>query len=148
MSQVKLWSPGNHWGVVAETAQFRAGWLHSAARKLRQQTGVGGDQPVEIVVGVIPFLVRAIRPRGDDLAARVAGVGLGVDRDQQRVPVVDRGDPAVDDGALEPDPVENIWQFMRDNWLSNQIFQSYWIDSDIPIPKCRATPLGYLLDMV
>ena len=21
-------------------------------------------------------------------------------------------------------PVENIWQFMRDNWLSNRIFQS------------------------
>ena len=22
-------------------------------------------------------------------------------------------------------PVENIWQFMRDNWLSNRIFKSY-----------------------
>jgi len=22
-------------------------------------------------------------------------------------------------------PVENIWQFMRDNWLSNRVFQSY-----------------------
>ena len=22
-------------------------------------------------------------------------------------------------------PVENIWQYMRDNWLSNRIFQSY-----------------------
>ncbi|MFP6734146.1 MAG: IS630 family transposase, partial [Rhodospirillales bacterium] len=22
-------------------------------------------------------------------------------------------------------PVENIWQFMRDNWLSNRIFPSY-----------------------
>ena len=25
----------------------------------------------------------------------------------------------------ELNPVENIWQFLRDNWLSNRIFQSY-----------------------
>ena len=25
----------------------------------------------------------------------------------------------------EVNPVENIWQFMRDNWLSNRIFKSY-----------------------
>ena len=25
----------------------------------------------------------------------------------------------------ELNPVENIWQFMRDNWLSNRIFKSY-----------------------
>ena len=32
-------------------------------------------------------------------------------------------------GALpkcpELNPVENLWQFMRDNWLSNRIFSSY-----------------------
>jgi hypothetical protein len=22
-------------------------------------------------------------------------------------------------------PVENIWQFMRDNWLANRVFKSY-----------------------
>ena len=27
--------------------------------------------------------------------------------------------------APELNPVENIWQFLRDNWLSNEIFQSY-----------------------
>ena len=33
--------------------------------------------------------------------------------------------------ALQPakcpelNPVENVWQFMRDNWLSNRIFKSY-----------------------
>ncbi len=27
--------------------------------------------------------------------------------------------------APELNPVENIWQFMRDNWLSNRVFQSY-----------------------
>ncbi len=25
----------------------------------------------------------------------------------------------------ELNPVENIWQFMRENWLSNRIFTSY-----------------------
>ncbi len=25
----------------------------------------------------------------------------------------------------ELNPVENIWQFMRDNWLSNRIFETY-----------------------
>ncbi len=27
--------------------------------------------------------------------------------------------------APELNPVENIWQFLRDNWLSNRIFTSY-----------------------
>ncbi len=27
--------------------------------------------------------------------------------------------------APELNPVENVWQFMRDNWLSNRVFQSY-----------------------
>ena len=26
--------------------------------------------------------------------------------------------------CLELNPVENVWQFMRDNWLSNRIFKS------------------------
>jgi transposase len=25
----------------------------------------------------------------------------------------------------ELNPVENVWEFMRDNWLSNRIFKSY-----------------------
>ena len=25
----------------------------------------------------------------------------------------------------ELNPVENVWQFMRDNWLSNRVFNSY-----------------------
>jgi transposase len=27
--------------------------------------------------------------------------------------------------APELNPVENVWQFVRDNWLSNRIFASY-----------------------
>ena len=29
----------------------------------------------------------------------------------------------------ELNPVENVWQFMRDNWLSNRIYQSTTISS-------------------
>ncbi len=35
----------------------------------------------------------------------------------------------------ELNPVENVWQFMRDNWLSNRIFQSY---DDIVDHACHA----------
>ena len=35
----------------------------------------------------------------------------------------------------ELNPVENIWQFMRDNWLSNRIFKSY---ADIVDHCCHA----------
>jgi transposase len=27
--------------------------------------------------------------------------------------------------APELNPVENVWQFLRDNWLSNRVFPSY-----------------------
>ena len=35
----------------------------------------------------------------------------------------------------ELNPVENVWQFLRDNWLSNRIFTSY---SDILDHCCAA----------
>ena len=35
----------------------------------------------------------------------------------------------------ELNPTENIWQFMRDNWLSNRIFESY---DDILDHCCQA----------
>ena len=37
--------------------------------------------------------------------------------------------------APELNPVENIWQFMRDNWLSNRIFKSY---DEIVALSCEA----------
>ena len=37
--------------------------------------------------------------------------------------------------APELNPVENIWQFMRDNWLSNRAFKSY---DDIVVLSCEA----------
>ena len=35
----------------------------------------------------------------------------------------------------ELNPVENVWQFMRDNWLSNLVFRDY---DDIVDQCCRA----------
>ena len=35
----------------------------------------------------------------------------------------------------ELNPVENVWQFMRDNWLSNRVFKSY---DDIVAHCCEA----------
>ncbi len=35
----------------------------------------------------------------------------------------------------ELNPVENIWQFMRDNWLSNRVFKSH---DDIVTLCCEA----------
>jgi hypothetical protein len=35
----------------------------------------------------------------------------------------------------ELNPVENVWQFMRDNWLSNRVFKDY---DDIVDQCCRA----------
>ncbi len=29
--------------------------------------------------------------------------------------------------SLEPDPVENVWQYLRQNWLSNRIVQSQMV---------------------
>ena len=37
--------------------------------------------------------------------------------------------------STELNPVENVWQFMRDNWLSNRIFRSY---DDIVALCCEA----------
>jgi hypothetical protein len=42
----------------------------------------------------------------------------------------------------ELNPVENIWQFMRDNWLSNRVFKSY---DDILDHRCFAW--NKLIDM-
>jgi transposase len=37
--------------------------------------------------------------------------------------------------APELNPVENVWQYMRDNWLSNRVFKSY---DDILTHCCEA----------
>ncbi len=37
--------------------------------------------------------------------------------------------------APELNPVENVWQFLRENWLSNRVFKSY---DDIIDHSCHA----------
>ena len=37
--------------------------------------------------------------------------------------------------APELNPVENVWQFLRDNWLSNRVFKTY---DDIVVHCCDA----------
>jgi transposase len=44
-------------------------------------------------------------------------MGGGIGRDITLVPLPPK--------CPELNPVENIWQFLRDNWLSNRIFTSY-----------------------
>jgi hypothetical protein len=44
--------------------------------------------------------------------------------------------PTAREGARESpelNPVENVWQFMRDNWLSNRVFKSTTISSIIAV---------------
>jgi transposase len=43
----------------------------------------------------------------------------------------------------ELNPVENIWQYMRDNWLSNRIFQSYDDIVDIASGAQQAAQKGF-----
>ena len=43
--------------------------------------------------------------------------------------------PLLPPRSPELNPVENIWQFLRDNWLSNRIFKSY---DDIVALCCEA----------
>src|SRR5438132_4855673 len=47
-----------------------------------------------------------------------------------RILFLDKGNHLIADeqhqtGTVDHTPVENVWQFMRDNWLSNCIFKSY-----------------------
>ena len=49
----------------------------------------------------------------------------------------------------ELNPVENVWQFMRENWLSNRVFESYdailehCCDRDEP-PRCARVKMALL----
>jgi transposase len=42
----------------------------------------------------------------------------------------------------ELNPVENVWQFMRDNWLSNRVFKSYDISSTIAAKLGTSSPIS------
>ena len=86
----------------------------------------------------------------DAMAAHLIEISAAVDPGTHAVLIVDQAGwhltpkLAIPDNitvlALPPrspelNPVENVWQFMRDNWLSNRIFKSY---EDIVALCCQA----------
>ena len=84
----------------------------------------------------------------DAMAAHLIEISAAVDPGAQAVLIVDQAGwhltpkLAIPDNITvlalpprSPDPVENVWQFMRDNWLSNRIFKSY---EDIVALCCQA----------
>ena len=86
----------------------------------------------------------------DAMAAHLIEISAAVDPGAHAVLIVDQAGShltpklAIPDNitvlALPPrspelNPVENVWQFMRDNWLSNRIFKSY---EDIVALCCQA----------
>ena len=114
-------------------------------------------------VGTSPYIFGAICPakgKGaglvmpwcdtDAMAAHLIEISAAVDPGAHAVLIVDQAGwhltpkLAIPDNitvlALPPrspelNPVENVWQFMRDNWLSNRIFKSY---EDIVALCCQA----------
>ena len=81
-------------------------------------------------------------PRADThaLNAHLAEIGLAIDPGAHAVVILDRAGwhtssrlevphnitlLALPPRSPELNPVENLWQFLRDNWLSNRVFESY-----------------------
>ncbi len=70
-----------------------------------------------------------MRRRRRQVTHRGCAVGL----DARRASLLSTGlvvPPNITIMALPPkcpelNPVENVWQFLRDNWLSNRVFKSY-----------------------
>ncbi len=74
------------------------------------------------------------------MQAHLEEIATMVDADAHAILVLDQAGWHVSGNLVVPDtitllplpprspelnPVENIWQFMRDNWLSNRVFESY-----------------------
>ena len=81
-------------------------------------------------------------PRADThaMSAPLAEIGLAIDPGAHAVVILDRAGwhtssklevphnitlLALPPRSPELNPVENLWQFLRDNWLSNRVFESY-----------------------
>lgn len=86
----------------------------------------------------------------DAMQAHLAEISAMVEADAHAVLVLDQAGWHTTARLIVPDnitlvplpprspelnPVENIWQFVRDNWLSNRVFQSY---DDIVAHCCEA----------
>lgn len=74
------------------------------------------------------------------MALHLEEISLGVAQDAHAVVLVDQAGWHTSDKLVVPanisivllpsrspelNPVENVWQFMRDNWLSNRVFHSF-----------------------
>jgi len=86
----------------------------------------------------------------DAMAAHLAEIGKAIDPGAHAVVIVDQAGWHMSAKLVIPDnitlmplpprapefnPVENIWQYLRDNWLSNRVFKSY---GDIVALCCEA----------
>jgi len=84
------------------------------------------------------------------MQAHLAEISTAVDPDAHAVVILDQAGWHMSNKLIIPDnitlmplpprspelnPVENIWQYIRDNWLSNRVFQSY---DDIVALCCEA----------
>ena len=84
------------------------------------------------------------------MEAQLAEISAAVDKGAHAVIMVDQAGWHMTPKLVVPDnitllplpprspelnPVENVWQFMRDNWLSNRVFKSY---EDIVALCCEA----------
>jgi hypothetical protein len=97
--------------------------------RLRRHLSAKGN-----VIGfVLPRFTEAMNPHLAEIAA-------AVNPSPHAVPILDQAGWHTTDKLLPPDkitilpllakapelnPVEHVWQFMRDNWLSNRVFESY-----------------------
>jgi hypothetical protein len=68
-------------------------------------------------------LLRIRRMEGQGYAIIAYTSSVACHREAGRARKHDARPPAVE--VTELNPVENIWQYMRDNWLSNRIFANY-----------------------
>ncbi len=84
------------------------------------------------------------------MQAHLEEIATMVDADAYAILILDRAGWHMSNNLVVPDnitllplpprspelnPVENIWQFMRDNWLSDRVFKSY---EDIVNLSCEA----------
>ena len=110
-----------------------AAFVHRGGGRGRRQPRrqVGRDHPAHRVVAYA---------NTDALNAHLAEIALTVEPGAHALVMLDRAGWHTSSALEVPDnitlmplpsrspelnPVENVWQFMRDNWLSNRVFQSY-----------------------
>ena len=119
---------GNHWAAYAtHTRRWRctkAGPVPAVDGVVRWRRKDGIQNTVGRELKALGFAKISARPRIAGRAARTTSCFRRAAVPAQWIPdnitVL-----ALPPRSPELNPVENVWQFMRDNWLSNRIFKSY-----------------------